>query len=208
MFGRLMPREGRFFELFNKHAEQVVLGARELVNMMRHPNPGDEHAQRIDETEKRADKITHETIRLLHETFITPLDREEIHKLITAMDDILDLMQDTAESVTLYDVRMVTPEAARLSEICLSCCERVKTAVELLPGAGSAEAVMKTCQEIDRLESDADRVMRSAMSKLFREESDVRQLIKLKAIYELLEEVTDRCEDVANIIEGIAIENS
>ena len=162
----------------------------------------------LDETEKRADKITHETIRMLHETFITPLDRDEIHKLITAMDDILDLIQDSAESVTLYDIRMVTPEAARLAEICLSCCERVKAAVELLPTVGSAEAIMKTCEEIDRLESDADRVMRSAMSKLFREESDVRQLIKLKAIYELLESVTDRCEDVANIIEGIAIENS
>jgi predicted phosphate transport protein (TIGR00153 family) len=203
-----MPREGRFFELFNKHAEQVVVGARELVTMMRHLNPGDEHAQRIDDAEKRADKITHETIRLLHETFVTPLDRDEIHQLITRMDDILDLIQDTAESVFLYDVRTVTPEASRLAEICLSCCERVRTAVELLPSNNSAEAIMKTCEEIDRLESDADRVMRSAMSKLFREESDTRQLIKLKAIYELLESVTDRCEDVANIIEGIAIENS
>src|SRR5947199_403118 len=113
-----------------------------------------------------------------------------------------------ADAVTLYDVRTVTPEASRLADICLSCCERVKSAVELLSASGSAEAIMKTCEEIDRLESDADRVMRSAMSKLFREESDVRQLIKLRTVYDLLEEITDRCEDVANIIEGIVLENS
>jgi predicted phosphate transport protein (TIGR00153 family) len=208
MFGRIMPREGRFFDLFVRHAEQVVLGARELVTVMSQQEPGPEPAQRIDDAEKRADKITHETIRLLHETFVTPLDRDSIHQLITRMDDILDLTQDTAESMTLYDIRTVTPECARLANICLSCCERVKAAVELLPQSDAAEAIMKTCQEIDRLESDADRVMRAAMSKLFREEQDVRQLIKLKAIYELLENITDRCEDVANIIEGIAIENS
>jgi predicted phosphate transport protein (TIGR00153 family) len=208
MFGLLMPREGRFFELFSKHADQIVLGARELAALMNDFDPGRSHAERIDEIEKRADKITHETIRLLHKTFVTPLDRDEIHRLITRMDDILDLIQDTAESMSLYDIRRVTPETARLADICLACCERVKTAVDLLPLPGSAEAIMKTCEEIDRLESDADRVMRSAMSTLFREEADVRQLIKLKAIYELLETVTDRCEDVANILEGIAIETS
>jgi hypothetical protein len=208
MFGRLMPREGRFFELFSKHADQIVLGARELAAMMKNFDPANSHAQSIDQIETRADKITHETIRLLHETFITPLDRDEIHQLITRMDDILDLIQDTAETISLYDIRTLTPETARLADICLACCERVKTAVDLLPLADRAEAILKTCEEIDRLESDADRVMRSAMSTLFREEPDTRQLIKLKAIYELLEAVTDRCEDVANILEGIAIETS
>ena len=125
------------------------------------------------------------------------------------MDDICDLIQDTTETLTLYDVRNITPEAARLADIGLKCCERVKDVVELVGSEKRTfEAIMKTCDEIDRLESDADRVMRSAVSRLFREEQDVREIIKMKAIYELLEEITDRCMDVANLAEGIVLENS
>jgi uncharacterized protein len=165
-------------------------------------------ARNIEAAEKRADKLTHETIDLLHKTFITPLDREDIHKLISNMDDILDLMEDVAQTIYLYDIKQITPEAKQLADICVSCCERVKTAVGLLKSMENAEAISKICEEIDRLESNADHVMRAAMSKLFRDEPDTRQLIKLKAIYELLEQVTDKCEDVANIIEGIVIENA
>ncbi|MCX7178131.1 MAG: DUF47 family protein, partial [Proteobacteria bacterium] len=168
----------------------------------------DEHAHAIDGIETRADRITHETIALLHRTFITPFDRDAIHQLISRMDDILDLMQDIAESLVLYDVRKVSQEARQLADISLSCCERVKSVVALLPDMGNAHAILKTCEEIDQLESNADHVMRAAVSKLFREEPDVRQVIKLKVIYELLEMVTDRCEDVADIIEGIVLENS
>ncbi|HUK03605.1 MAG TPA: DUF47 domain-containing protein [Burkholderiales bacterium] len=208
MFGRLMPREGNFFELFNAHAERIVEGSRELQAMIAGFNEVEKHAQRIDEAERAADKITHETITLLHKTFITPFDRDQIHGLITHMDDILDLMQDVAESIVLYDIRKITPESRQLAEICQMCCERVRSAVSLLKNVKDPEAILKTCQEIDRLESDADRVMRAAMSKLFRDESDVKQLIKLRTIYELLENITDRCEDVANLIEGIVLENS
>jgi predicted phosphate transport protein (TIGR00153 family) len=208
MFGRLMPREGNFFELFNAHAERIAEGSRELAAMMTDFSDLETRAQHIDGAERAADKITHEAITLLHKTFITPFDREQIHQLITAMDDILDLMQDVAESVVLYDIRKVTPEAKQLAEICQMCCERVKTAVQLLTNVKRSDAILKTCQEIDRLESDADRVMRAAMSKLFRDEPDVKQLIKLRSIYELLEAITDRCEDVANVIEGIVLENS
>ena len=208
MLSRLMPREGNFFELFNNHAELIVEGSRELVAMITAFQEVEKHAQHIDNAERAADKITHETITLLHKTFITPFDRDQIHKLITSMDDILDLIQDVAESIVLYDIRKVTPESRQLAEICQMCCERVRTAVGLLKNVKDAEAILKTCQEIDRLESDADRVMRSAMSKLFRDEADVKHLIKMRTIYELLETITDRCEDVANLIEGIVLENS
>jgi uncharacterized protein len=209
MFGRLMPREGRFFDLFNQHAENIVEGARELAALMSNLSAELElRARNIEAAEKRADKLTHETIDLLHKTFITPLDREDIHKLISSMDDILDLMEDVAQTIYLYDIKQITPEAKQLADICVSCCERVKTAVGLLKSMENAEAISKICEEIDRLESNADHVMRAAMSKLFRDEPDTRQLIKLKAIYELLEQVTDKCEDVANIIEGIVIENA
>ena len=211
MFGRLMPREGNFFELFDQHAAQIAAGSHELARLMR--DYGDvaarrQHIDAIDRAEKDADKVTHETVTLLHKTFITPFDRDDIHALISKMDDILDLVQDVAESAMLYDLQRISPEAQQLAEINQMCCDRVKAAVNLLDSMENAEAILKLCTEIDRLESDADRVMRSAMSKLFRDEGDVRQLIKLKAIYELLETISDKCEDVANVIEGVVLENA
>lgn len=211
MFGRLMPTDGRFFELFNLHATEIVEGAKALVALMNALGEGAtdlrHHAQAIDAIEKRGDTHTRDTVNLLHSTFITPLDREDIHTLISHMDDCLDLMQDAAESVSLYDIKSVTPEAKQLAEICLACADRVKSAVALISKMDNADTILKLCEEIDRLESDADRVMRSAISRLFRTERDAIHLIKMKAIYELLETITDRCEDVANVIQGIVLEN-
>lgn len=212
MFARFMPLEGKFFDLFNTHADLIVAGGQELSSLIANlgvtVETADVHAKVIDGIETRADRITHETVTLLHRTFITPFDRDSIHQLISRMDDILDLIQDVAESLVLYDIRNVSQEARQLADICLSCCERVKIVVALLPNMEHAQSILKTCQEIDQLESDADRVMRSAISRLFREEPEVRQVIKMKTLYELLETITDRCEDVANIIEGLVLENS
>ena len=119
MFGRLMPKEGHFFELFNEHAEQIVLGSHELVALMVAGDDIQRRAFTIETIEKRADKITQTTIELLHKTFITPLDRDEIHQLITRMDDILDLMEDVSQSIFLYDVKVLTPEAKKLAEVCV-----------------------------------------------------------------------------------------
>ena len=143
MLGRLMPREGKFFDLFNAHAARIVEGSHELAAMLGTFSELDAHAQRIDAAERAADKITHETITLLHKTFITPFDREQIHALITTMDDILDLIQDVAESVALYDLRSVTPEAKQLAEICQMTCDRVKTTVGLLTDVKRADAILK-----------------------------------------------------------------
>jgi predicted phosphate transport protein (TIGR00153 family) len=214
LFGKLMPRDGNFFEKFNQHADRTVQAARAFAQLV--ANYGDvqlreQYNREVDEAEHAADRITQDVSRTLHLTFITPIDREQIHTLINTMDDVADLLQDAAETMALYDVREMTDEIVRLTELCVKCCERVKDAVALLGTIGeakSAEAALKTCEEIDKLESDADRVMRTAMSKLFREQPDVREIIKLKAIYELLETVTDRCEDVANVIEGIVLENA
>ncbi|MBV8624348.1 MAG: DUF47 domain-containing protein [Herbaspirillum sp.] len=208
MFGRLMPTEGKFFDLFNQHAELAVKCAKEMVSLMTNFDDLEIRVHAIEAVEKQADKITHNTIELLHKTFITPLDRDDIHQLITRMDDILDLLEDAAQTISLYDIKAITPEAKRLAELCLACAEKVQAAVGLLSNMDNSRQILSICQEIDRLESDADHVMRAAMSKLFRDEPDVRTLIKLKAIYEILETVTDRCEDVANIIEGIIVENA
>jgi len=203
-----MPSEGKFFELFNQHADLCVKGAKEMVALMTNFDDLENRVHAIESIEKQADKVTHGTLELLHKTFITPLDRDDIHQLITRMDDILDLLEDAGQTISLYDIKAITPEAKRLAELCLTCTEKVKNAVSLLHSMDNSHQILSICEEIDRLESDSDHVMRAAMSKLFRDEPDVRTLIKLKAIYEILETVTDRCEDVANIIEGIIVENA
>ncbi len=214
LFAKLLPREGNFFEMFNQHGDHIVEAARAFSKLV--ANYSDTHLrqkynQDVDNAERAADRVTHEVNKAIHVTFITPIDREQIHSLINTMDDVADLIQDSAETMALYDVRHMTDEIVRLTDVSVKCCERVRDAVKLLSKIAEpsvAEAALKTCEEIDQLESDADRIMRAAMSKLFREEPDVREVIKLKAIYELLETITDKCEDVANVIEGIVLENS
>lgn len=203
-----MPTEGKFFELFNQHAELCVKGAKEMVALMTNFDDLEIRVHAIESIEKQADQITYTAIDMLHKTFITPIDRDDIHQLITRMDDILDLLEDAAQTISLYDIKAITPESKRLAELCLACAERVRAAVALLHNMDNSRKILEICAEIDRFESDADHVMRAAMSKLFRDEPDVRTLIKLKAIYEILETVTDRCQDVANIIEGIIVENA
>jgi uncharacterized protein len=215
LFGKLLPRDANFFAMFNEHGQLIASGAQsfmELIHNYADATLREKYAAEVDAAERAADKITAEVNRALHKTFITPIDREQIHGLINALDDVLDLLQDSAETLSLYDVRQMNDDVIRLGELSVKCCERVQHAVSLLPRiseASVAEAALKTCEEIDRLESDADRVMRSAISRLFRDEKvDTRELIKLKAVYEHLESITDRCEDVANLIEGVVLENS
>jgi predicted phosphate transport protein (TIGR00153 family) len=208
---RLMPREGRFFTLFDNHAKLIVDGGHALAAVLRHYEIETDRAaglERIELAEHAADRITHETVQLLHTTFITPFDRDDIHRLISRMDDVLDLIQDTGESLVLYDIQRVTPEATQLAELVLRCVERVQAAVKLMASMADGPAMLKICEEIDKLESEADKVMRSAISRLFRDETDVRQVIKLKAVYEALESATDKCQDVANVIESVVLENA
>src|SRR5947207_2400849 len=138
---RLLPREGKFFDYFNDHAGHAVLAAVELRALL--ANLGDLEARRrnIERHEKQADQITHHTMQLLHQTFITPLDRDEIHQLITTMDDVLDLMEDIAQCLFLYDVRTVTTEAQRLAEICVGCTEKVRDAVASLESMENTDAI-------------------------------------------------------------------
>ncbi len=208
---RLMPREGRFFALFDQHAEYVVQASVVLVDLLR--DFGDNGSRggrvaRILELEHAADRVTRETVSLLHKTFVTPLDRDDIHRLISRMDDVLDLIQDVTEALQLYDIHHLTPEAVQLAELLKECCSRMQKAVHCLATLEDSATVLKLCNEIDSLESQADTVMRTGISKLFREESDVRQLIKLETVYQLLESATDQCENVANIIEGVVLEHA
>ena len=207
----LVPREGRFFEYFNQHAGKIVEASSALAELLGEYTDAPARMARIERVntlEHEADRITHDTMALLHTLFVTPLDRDDIHRLISRMDDVLDLMQDAAESLHLYDVQAVTPEAAQLAALLRHSCERLQAAVALLNNMRNAPEALKICREIDHAESEADRLMRAAISRLFREEQDIRQLIKLKAIYELLEAATDKCQDVADVIESLILENA
>lgn len=212
MFGRLMPKEGKYFDLFNTHAELITQGGKALSGLIGAlvdtPERASAFAEEIDVLERKADEITHSTLAQLHTSFITPFDRDEIHQLINGMDNILDVIQDVAESVALYDIQRVSPDAKAIAEVTEKCCASVESVVKLLHSMNNAPAILKFCHEINELESDVDRMLREAMSKVFREEPDVRQVIKLKEIYEILESVTDRCKDVAGTIEAIVLENS
>jgi predicted phosphate transport protein (TIGR00153 family) len=210
-FSRLMPREGRFFTLFDQHAEFIVQGSVALVELLRSfddVTSREARVARILEMEHAADRVTRETVSLLHQTFVTPLDRDDIHSLISRMDDVLDLIQDVTEALQLYDIQRLTPEAVQLAELLNGCCTRVQQAVKGLAKLEDSARILKLCNEIDQLESQADTVMRTGISKLFREEGDVRQLIKLETVYQLLEAATDQCEDVANLIEGVVLEHA
>lgn len=208
MFGRLMPQEGQFFEMFNEHAVLCVKGAQELLALMTDLNDFESRKRVIDDIEKEADKITNRTVVMLHKTFITPIDRDDIHRLITRMDDIIDLIEDVVQTVSLYDIQQTTPDAQRFAELILACTLKVQEAVGLMSNMKNANEITEVCHEIDRLETDADHVMHAALSRLFREEPDVRNLIKLKTLYEYMELATDKCEEVADIIEGIVVENA
>ncbi len=206
MFHRFLPREENFFVLFRDLADQIVLGAHGFEKLLKDLGNSKEHCSNIKDIEHRGDEITHKTVALLHKTFITPLDRDDIHLLISRLDDILDFIDAAAQRICLYDITVCTAEAAALAKICVQSAENVKLAVEALQDLTDTKGIERCCVEINRLENEADTVLRAGVARLFREEQDTRQLIKLKEIYELLETVTDRCEDVANIIDGIVLE--
>jgi uncharacterized protein len=206
MFGSIIPREGKFFDLFNQAADLLVEGAKEFQKMVADLEHSEVHSRNIKTIEHKADEVTHQTVALLHKTFITPLDREDIHQLISRMDDILDFIEAASERIHLYGITQSTPEMKMLADISTRSSEYIKHIVAKLENLKDPTDIVKHCVEINRLENEADHVLRAAMAKLFKEELDTRQLIKLKEIYELLETVTDRCEDVANVIEGIVLE--
>jgi predicted phosphate transport protein (TIGR00153 family) len=206
----LMPRETRFFDLFDRHAALIVQGSHAVLELVQRYGDTARRAeliQRIGDIERSADKITHETVSVLHATFITPFDRNDIHRLISGMDDVLDLMQDAAESMHLFDIQVLPSASLKMAQLLQDCCTRVQAGVSLLRSMDNAQKALALTEEIDGLESEADKVSRDGISVLFREEQDVRQLIKHKNVLEYLEEAIDKCQDVANVIESVVVEN-
>jgi uncharacterized protein len=209
MFGRLLPRETSFFDFFERHAALITEGTKEFALLAKSEGSGVvSHAKRIKELEHETDVITHHCVEALHKTFITPLDREDIHRLISRMDDIMDLVDAAAARIVLYEVGPLTQEVCDLADVLVRASEGVAKAVTGLRNMKNTNTVMKVCIDINRLENEGDSIYHNAVARLFREEKDPIRVIKWKEIYENLEAATDRCEDVANIIEGVVLENA
>ena len=206
MLGRFMPREEKFFDLFDQAATLILEAGQRFRTMLDDIGNVEVHSRVIKDLEHRCDEVTHKTVGLLNTTFITPLDRNDIHELICKLDDILDLIEAASQRMFLYNVTSVTPELIALSDVGIKSIQNIKAAIGRLHNLKNTDEIIKYCVEINRLENEADHILRSGMAKLFRDEPDVRKLIMYKEIYEMLETMTDRCEDVANIIEGIVLE--
>jgi predicted phosphate transport protein (TIGR00153 family) len=195
----------RFFELFEAQAAKVHEAARALHELACHYDHIDEKARHIKVLETQADHITHDIIDKLNRTFITPFDREDIHALASALDDVLDNVEGVASRLTLFKITSVTPETLQLTSIIEQACGAIVEAVKRLP---DLKKINEFCIQINHLENEADHISRNTTARLFQEEKDFRELIKWKEIYGRLEATTDDCEDVANILEGIVVKNN
>jgi len=202
---RLIPREEKFFDMFEAAAQNIYQGARLLQEMMERYQEPEKQADAILEIEHRGDTITHDIIHKLNQTFITPIDREDIYALSSALDDVLDLIESVSDRMIMYKILEPTETAKRLSVIIFKSAEEIVQGVGLLKKLGD---VRPHCIEINRLENEADRVSRDAVADLFENVRDPIMVLKWKELYEHLEEATDRCEDVANILENIVLKNS
>jgi predicted phosphate transport protein (TIGR00153 family) len=202
------PKSNQFFDLFEKAANNILQGAKLLEDFVSNQNGLEAKLKKIEDVEHAGDQITHDTMEMLNKTFITPLDREDIHALVSEMDDILDLIYGTANRIVLYKVPPASPDMKKVVQILVRAVEEVSKAVLRLRNLKKPEMILAQCIEINRLENEADDALRLAISNLFDREKDAIKVIKEKEILETLENATDRCEDVANVLEGIVLKNA
>jgi len=205
---RFLPRDEKFYEYFEACAKKVLEAATQLDDMFRNFRDVQVKAKQIKDVEHEGDVITHNTIEMLNRTFVTPLDREDIHDLITSLDDVLDYIEACAERSFLFKIDKVTEDAILLCGILLKAVKEVDRAVNQLRHIKRGDAIMKHCIEINRLENEGDYQNRAAVAKLFEPHNNPLEVIKWKEIYETLENAIDRCEDVANVLEGIVLKNA
>lgn len=213
MFSGLMPKRKEFFDLLIAHSDRVVASANatlRLVNNMGTESPEDIEllAKEVDFNEKSGDKIKAELIALLHKSFITPLDRDEIHNLTLELDKILSALRNVANAVGMYHIQESTPEARELAALGADASLRLNRAMISLADKDRRKETAAFCQEIDEIESKGDKVLKKAITRLFQEGTDPWLAMKLHEFYFLLETVLDRCEETAKTIEEILIENS
>jgi len=205
LLSRVLPREKSFFKMFQQQAENIHEGAQAIVAMLENFTDAAIQAENIKTIEHRGDTLTHDLMTRLNQTFITPFDREDIHALSSKMDDVLDLIDAAASRLVTYHVNTIRPGVLDLARTLALATEEVKSAVGVLEKHDSISA---HCIEINRLENEADRICRALIGRLFEEEKDPVQIIKWKEIIETLETATDKCEDVANVLDTVILKST
>ncbi|EKD70369.1 MAG: hypothetical protein ACD_46C00551G0005 [uncultured bacterium] len=208
MLKRLLPKQDTFFQLFQQAADQLQFAASEFSKLLKNLDNQQHYVDSIARHEEEADQVAYTNFELLHKTFITPFDRNDIHELTSTLDDIIDLINRIAQRFPFYQLHVVPEEIIKLSELSIEATDHLKQAIYCLPSLKNAEVIFKHCHEIDRVESKAHKVVLEGEKKLFAEENDFKQFFKLKEIYAHTKLVINRCQDVGNIIKGIILEYS
>jgi uncharacterized protein len=205
MLNRFLPKQEDFYGLLEQVANFAIQGAEQLQNLLDDYTDVDLKLQAMESTEHACDRVTHSTINRLNETFITPFDREDIHRLVITIDDVLDTTEAAAQRMQMCRIKKPTDAARRMSRIILDQAIRIHRAVQGMRDSRNNNEVLDHCVEIHRLENESDIIMKQAIGHLFDDEKDPIELIKMKEVYENLEIVSDRCEAVANMIQGILV---
>ncbi len=202
------PKNEDFFKFFKQSAVNILEAAKVLEAEIEVGQITETGLKRLEELEHRGDHITHETMERLNSTFVTPFDREDIHHLISRLDDILDFIYDAAEAMALYKIAPIPSSIQELCHLLVKIVAEVLNVVERLSNLKRPEMILAICIEINRLENEMDNIHRRALAQLFENEKDAIAIIKIKEVLEDLETATDKCEDVANVIEGIVLKNA
>ena len=202
-----IPREEKFFELFEEGARNVVKSAQKLKELVDTWKNVEGRVNEITELEHEGDRVTHQIMEQLHRTFVTPFDREDIALLAHSLDDVTDFIHAAADAMLIYKIDQPTQRAKDLADIIVQAAAEVERALPQLRRRAQLKQVLERCVEINRLENMADRVFRSAVGELFDDSTDIANVIKWREIYEHMESATDRCEDVANVLEGVALKH-
>lgn len=203
-----MPREEKFFDLFEKSSQNIIKASKALKDMLNNWQFIDSRIAEITELEHDGDSITHQIISLLHRTFVTPFDREDIALLAHTMDDVIDFVHSAADAMFIYKIRKPTKRAKELADVIVLAAVELGKAVSSLRNKREFPKMLERCVEINRLENAADRLYRAAIGELFESKANMTEIIKWREIYEHMETATDRCEDVADVIEGVALKNA
>jgi uncharacterized protein len=208
MLEKLMPRPDVFFDDFDAQCTVTLEGARMLHALLGDYRDVDARVQALKELERRGDGITHQAFQRLHHQVVTPFDRTQIHTMLSRIDDVLDYTFAAAVRLQYFEIPSIQPEAVELARLLVHCTEKVREGVATLRHLRQSEQILATCQEIRRLESEADALLSASMGRLFKSGVEPLTLIKWKEIYDLLETATDKCQDVADIIEGVVLEHA
>lgn len=208
MLRRFLPRQSSFFELFQKAVDILVLTATQFHIMLLDLDHQQKSVDAIAAFEDEADKIAHTTFQLLHKTFITPFDRHDIHELTSQMDDILDLINRCAQRFPFYELKTVPPQMVELAELGVQCTKLLKKSIYRLHSLNKSDEILHFCEDLDLIESKAQKVLLSGEKELFANEKDFKEFFKQNEIYGRMKDVINHCQDVANIIKGIVLEYS